>query len=365
MGNSTCRLRILLLSFATNIHILAWLPMLLWLFSYLLSCSHTFHFLCSYLNQWPPLSLDFHSRWLWVCWQPARGPSVSSHPSRGNQSSHQGSIRWPATACHGKSLNNEQSLCYTEPKQHSQLKHGGEQIALAPFVQVQSNSWHSPGGKALVQTRSNAHVATEAAARWRVRLASQDPLLVCALQRFNYGVLLWSLLYSKDSLAVFCRCCSYLVQSGIFFSPLDILQGHNWAEEEKEEGAMWALSKVPGHIDKLVFSWQLRKRKMLGGPTSMRNGFAVRSDILMTQLQRRSVKKKTHWTLSAPKITWSRQPSGRWLPVALIWMTLISLHIHPQPFLRFEQVFIFPFIPPAITYVFSCSAEDPTGRLTY
>lgn len=56
MGNSTCSLRILLLSFATNIHILAWLPMLLWLFSYLLSCSHTFQFLCSYLNQWLPHS---------------------------------------------------------------------------------------------------------------------------------------------------------------------------------------------------------------------------------------------------------------------------------------------------------------------
>lgn len=98
-------------------------------------CFLTFQLGCELLKSVPP-----PSQLLWLCWQLAKGPSVSSHPSQGNQSSHPGSIRWLATAFHGKSLNHERSFCYTQQKQHWQLKHAGEQIALSPLIQVQSNS---------------------------------------------------------------------------------------------------------------------------------------------------------------------------------------------------------------------------------
>lgn len=195
MGNSRSRLRILLLFFYQHPYfgMTSYVVMTVFLFAITLShLSVPLRLLKSVASLLP----WFPSRWLWVCWQLAKGPSVSSHPSQENQSSHPGSIRWLATAFHGKSLYNDQSLCYTEQKQHSQLKHRGEQIALSPFIWVQSNSWHSPGGKALVQMRNNVHFVTEAATRWSVRLVSQGPVLVCVLQRFNYGVLLLSLLYS-------------------------------------------------------------------------------------------------------------------------------------------------------------------------
>lgn len=94
------------------------------------------------------------------------------------------------------------------------------------------------------------------------RLAGSTSCLYAAQVQLQGPVTESIIQLQRDSLAVFCRCCSYLVQSSTFFSPLDILEVQNWAEEGNWEGAMrGASSKVPWHTDKLVFSWQLRKKK--------------------------------------------------------------------------------------------------------
>lgn len=118
-------------------------------------------------------------------------------------------------------------------------------------------------------------------------------------------------------------------------------------------------------LTNLCFRGNYARKKMLGGPTSMRNGFGVRSDILMTRLQRCSVKKNTLNLICSKDYM---KPSTLW-QVTSCGINMDDTYLPPHSPPAFPQVwtgyyFFFSFLPPAITCVFSCSAEHPTGRLT-
>lgn len=98
----------------------------------------------------------------------------------------------------------------------------------------------------------------------------------------------------------------------------------------------------------------MQKKKMLGGPTSMRNGFEVRSDILMTLLQRLSVKKNTLNLICSEDYM---RPSTLW-QVTSCGINMDDTYLTPHSPLAFPEVwtgfyFFFPFFffffPPAIT----------------